>query len=127
MVSIKPYCSDRVFPGCDAIFRQLNSVINAVAKKMSAAAQAEEEKRKKLVMEKRIRYKEELESQIQSRAHLYEKVGRQIRRKQTNMDNREREINRTLIEKIKHDVPELLSPVVSPVKKNEETVGSSIY
>ena len=101
--------------------------INAVAKKMTAAAQAEEEKNKMRVMEKRRKYKQELESQIQSRAHLYEKVGRQIRRKQTNMDDREREINRSLIEKIKHDVPELMSPVVSPVKKNEETVGSSIY
>ena len=73
------------------------------------------------------KYKQELEAQIQGRSHLYEKVGRQIRRKQTNMDDREREINRSLIEKIKHDVPELMSPVVSPVKKNEETVGCSIY
>ena len=70
-------------------------------------------------MEKRKKYKQELESQIQSRAHLYEKVGRQIRRKQTNMDDREREINRSLIEKIKHDVPELMSPVVSQLKRTK--------
>ena len=43
------------------------------------------------------------------------------------MDDREREFNKSLIEKIKHEVPELLSPVVSPVKNNDEEVGSGIY
>ena len=62
------------------------------AKKMAAAAQAESEKSKKAGYRKAKKYKQELESQIQSRAHLYEKFGRQIRRKQTNMDDREREI-----------------------------------
>eukprot|EP00943_MAST-04B_sp_MAST-4B-sp1_P000074 g74.t1 len=100
--------------------------INAVAKKMTADAQAEEEKRKRAIAEKRNKYKKELQSQIQARSHLYEKVGRQIRRKQTNMDDREREFNKSLIEKIKHEVPQLLSPVVSPVKKDAE-VGNSIY
>ena len=101
--------------------------INAVAKKMTAEAQAKSEEEKQREMAKRRKYKQELESQIQGRSHLYEKVGRQIRRKQTNMDDREREFNKSLIEKIKHDVPELLSPVVSPVKNNDEEVGSGIY
>ena len=81
--------------------------------------------RKKKELDIRLRYKQELEAQIQGRAHLYEKVGRQIRRKQTNMDSREREINRSLIEKIKTEAPDLMSPVTSPVKKTEDDEGYS--
>lgn len=101
------------------------SEINAIGKKLAAEAAKEEVARKQKELDKRARYKRELESQIQGRAHLYEKVGRQIRRKQTNMDSREWEINRALIEKIKTEAPDLLSPVTSPVKKGEDDEGYS--
>ena len=93
---------------------------------MVAKAQAEEAARKQAVLDKRRKYKEELESQIQGRAHLYEKVGRQIRRKQTNMDPREKEFNKSLIAKIKEERPDLLSPVVSPVRERDDDAPRGI-
>ena len=100
--------------------------INAIGKQLVAKAQAEEAARKQAVLDKRRKYKEELESQIQGRAHLYEKVGRQIRRKQTNMDPREKEFNKSLIAKIKEERPDLLSPVVSPVRERDDDAPRGI-
>ena len=76
-----------------------------------AAEDAEKQKRRNAQKQ----YQRELRAQVEGREHLYEYVGRMRRRKYANMSEREKAINKSLIEKIKHEAPELLSPAKSPL------------
>lgn len=91
--------------------------INEYAKQQAAKAKAEEDAETRKRREAQKQYQRELRAQVEGREHLYEYVGRMRRRKYANMSERERALNKSLIQKIKSDAPELLSPVKSPPRR----------
>merc|ERR1711871_222773 len=104
--------------------------INNYAKRKAAEARAqeEEERRKRRQMQKQ--YQKELAEQVAGREHLYHYVGRVRKRKYASRSDREKALNKSLIQEIRKKAPELLSPAKSPPKVSEEEDfdhTSSIY
>ena len=97
--------------------------VNDYAKRKAAEAKAVEDDAKRKRRQDRMKYKEELAAQIASREHLFEYKGRMKVRKATLMSDVERTFNKSLLQEIKIEAPELLSPPNLKLRMNNDNDG----